>query len=536
MPTPRSAGPKADKSERKDPRPTSKGKPPAAPSRPASSAAAKVPADRPATKSGGERRGKTWKRPGRTSRPTGANGRTHGPATEEILERASKFTRPGFDPKAEKGTKRAPAALAKEPRDAKKNAPAALAKEPRDAKKGPPAALAKEPRDAKKNASSALAKEPRDAKKNAPAAAATKADKKAPAARARGPVASPAVDENNENDDAKNDKMAVGETRRTPTRRRAITVVTEGPFKAGTVAIIGRPNVGKSTLVNASLGEQLTIVSSRPQTTRDTILGVRTLGQRQLAVLDTPGLHKASSKLGAHMNAAVTDAVERADIVLFVTEPPARGHAVRPADRAILSRLRPGAKVVLGLNKVDTVVPKERLLPMLEALSEVREFVSIVPFSARDEDNVERLFAVLAELLPEGEALYDDDTLTDRPLRFFAAEYVREQLLRKIRDEIPHGVGVVVDSWEPRETLDYVELTVLVARESHKPIVLGARGEMLQSIGTEARARLEKLTGRQAMIKIFVRVEPDWFERPDRLRELGYAAESTIDRLLVEPS
>ena len=491
MPTPRSAGPKADKSERKDPRPTSKGKPPAAPSRPASSAAAKVPADRPATKSGGERRGKTWKRPGRTSRPTGANGRTHGPATEEILERASKFTRPGFDPKAEKGTKRAPAALAKEPRDAKKNAPAA---------------------------------------------AATKADKKAPAARARGPVASPAVDENNENDDAKNDQMAVGETRRTPTRRRAITVVTEGPFKAGTVAIIGRPNVGKSTLVNAILGEQLTIVSSRPQTTRDTILGVRTLGQRQLAVLDTPGLHKASSKLGAHMNAAVTDAVERADIVLFVTEPPARGHAVRPADRAILSRLRPGAKVVLGLNKVDTVVPKERLLPMLEALSEVREFVSIVPFSARDEDNVERLFAVLAELLPEGEALYDDDTLTDRPLRFFAAEYVREQLLRKIRDEIPHGVGVVVDSWEPRETLDYVELTVLVARESHKPIVLGARGEMLQSIGTEARARLEKLTGRQAMIKIFVRVEPDWFERPDRLRELGYAAESTIDRLLVEPS
>ncbi len=320
---------------------------------------------------------------------------------------------------------------------------------------------------------------------------------------------------------------------RTPKRRRPITPVTEGPFKAGTVAIVGRPNVGKSTLVNALLGENLTIVSSRPQTTRDAILGVRTLGKRQLAVLDTPGLHKAGSKLGTHMNAAVSEAVERADLVLFVTEAPVRGHAVRPEDRAILERLGPKAKIVLGLNKVDEVEPKERLLPMLEALSKVRDFVEIVPFSARDEDNVDRLFSVLAELLPEGEPLFDEETLTDRPMRFFAAEYVREQLLRKIRDEIPHGVGVIVDVWEPRERFDHIEMTVLVARESHKPIVLGAGGEMLTRIGSEARARLEKLTGRQAVLKIFVRVEPGWFDRADRLRDLGYVSTATPDRPLA---
>jgi GTP-binding protein Era len=321
---------------------------------------------------------------------------------------------------------------------------------------------------------------------------------------------------------------------RTPKRRRPITPVTEGPFKAGTVAIVGRPNVGKSTLVNALLGENLTIVSSRPQTTRDAILGVRTLGKRQLAVLDTPGLHKSGSKLGTHMNAAVSEAVERADLVLFVTEAPVKGSAVRPADREILERLGPKAKVVLGLNKVDEVEPKERLLPMLEALSKVRDFVEIVPFSARSEDNVDRLFSVLAELLPEGDPLFDEETLTDRPMRFFAAEYVREQLLRKIRDEIPHGVGVMVDVWEPRERFDHIEMTVLVARESHKPIVLGAGGEMLTRIGSEARARLEKLTGRQAVLKIFVRVEPGWFDRADRLRDLGYVSSTSPARTLVE--
>jgi len=321
---------------------------------------------------------------------------------------------------------------------------------------------------------------------------------------------------------------------RPPKRRRPITPVTEGPFKAGTVAIVGRPNVGKSTLVNALLGENLTIVSSRPQTTRDAILGVRTLGKRQLAVLDTPGLHKSGSKLGTHMNAAVSEAVERADLVLFVTEAPVKGSAVRLADREILERLGPKAKVVLGLNKVDEVEPKERLLPMLEALSKVRDFVEIVPFSARSEDNVDRLFSVLAELLPEGDPLFDEETLTDRPMRFFAAEYVREQLLRKIRDEIPHGVGVIVDVWEPRERFDHIEMTVLVARESHKPIVLGAGGEMLTRIGSEARARLEKLTGRQAVLKIFVRVEPGWFDRADRLRDLGYVSSTSPARTLVE--
>ena len=476
MSTSRSDGPRAEKSQRKAPRPASKGK-------------AAAPAPKPV-------------------RPF-AKATSKGDAPEKAPRKG-----PGRD--AVKGS----------PKSGRPDA----AKAKRDDAKGKPDAAAKGKFGPSRGGAPADTKAARPARPDAKPAVVSEA--KSPAKpRFSAPRALPP-----EPVEAEVEHDRPVDVERTPKRRRPIEPVTEGPFKAGTVAIIGRPNVGKSTLVNAILGEQLTIVSSRPQTTRDAILGVRTLGRRQIAVLDTPGLHKTGSRLGAHMNAAVGEAVERANVVLFVTEPPVRGSAVRPDDRAILERLQPNAKVVLGLNKVDTIVPKERLLPMLKALSEVREFVDIVPFSARDEDNVERLFAVLAELLPESEPIFDPETLTDRPMRFFAAEYVREQLLRKIRDEIPHGIGVIVDSWEARETLDYIEMTVLVARDSHKPIILGAGGDMLTRVGTEARARLENLTGRQAVLKIFVRVEPGWFERVDRLRDLGYVAEVTAARPLVDPT
>jgi GTP-binding protein Era len=553
MPTSRSDGPEAEKSQRKAPRPGSKGKA-AAPASKGERAPAKG-TSKPERRGNGPRKasahddvkaagGKRGKRLGKPMREAAARNEAKAGGREKELVPAwktvdaptqgkrSKASADGKPAKGERAGKPSRAAGdGKASKFAKTDASTKPSKFVKSDAPAKPSKFAK---------SDAPAKPSKFVKTDAPAKVAarpkltsdvSKKSEKPRLAVNRTPA--PVVDES-EADDLEAIEGAPVE--RTPKRRRPIEPVTEGPFKAGTVAIIGRPNVGKSTLVNALLGENLTIVSSRPQTTRDAILGVRTLGKRQLAVLDTPGLHKTGSRLGTHMNAAVSEAVERADLVLFVTEPPVKGSGVRSADREILERLKPGAKVVLGLNKVDEIAPKERLLPMLKSLSEVREFVEIVPFSARDEDNVDRLFTVLAELLPEGEPLFDEETLTDRPMRFFAAEYVREQLLRKIRDEIPHGVGVIVDSWDSRPTLDHIEMTVLVARESHKPIVLGAGGEMLTLIGSQARARLEKLTGRQAVLKIFVRVEPGWFDRADRLRDLGYVTDVSTERPLVDPS
>jgi GTP-binding protein Era len=268
-----------------------------------------------------------------------------------------------------------------------------------------------------------------------------------------------------------------------------------GESRAGRVAIVGRPNVGKSTLLNALLGERIAITSHHPQTTRDQILGVVTRAtpegvETQYAFLDTPGLHQPKTKLGAHMNALAREAAREADAVVFVT-------AVSPEPRAEMSA---ADLEVLG------AVPEE--MPTL--------------LSALRSDGTERLLSALRELLPKGPKLFEEDELSDKPLRFFVAEFVREQILRKTREEVPHGVGVVVERFDESGPIPRIDLVIHVDKPSHKAIVIGARGSLLKAIGTAARARVEAMMGKQVHLQLWVRVTPQWYESDAKMRELGY--------------
>jgi GTP-binding protein Era len=304
------------------------------------------------------------------------------------------------------------------------------------------------------------------------------------------------------------------------------------PFRAGTVAIFGRPNVGKSTLLNALLGERIAITSHHPQTTRDRILGVVHRPNAQVVMIDTPGVHDAKNRLGARMNAEARDVAASADIVLLVIDVGMTPRpTIDPRDAAILAMLPDNAKVVLAVNKIDRVKVKHLLLPLLETYGAARDFAAIVPLSARRADGAERLLTALEPLLPEGDRLYDEDVLTDRPLRFFAAELVREAALSMMREEVPHGIACVVERFEePTKSKKKTEISVAihVARESHKKIVVGRAGAMIKEIGQAARLRIEELLGQPVHLETHVRVTPEWFDKERDLRELGYG-KSEVD-------
>jgi GTPase len=301
--------------------------------------------------------------------------------------------------------------------------------------------------------------------------------------------------------------------------------------RAGRIALVGRPNVGKSTLLNALVGEHLAVTSHHPQTTRDRIVGVVTEPLAQFVLVDTPGLHTPKTRLGARMIREARGAIEGSDVVVFVTdvgrEPraDAAGGLVHEGDPALLESL-PKTPVVLALNKVDRVKDKSLLLPLLEAYTKAYAFAALVPMSARGKDGTGRLVDALRELLPRGERAYEEGTLTDRPTRFFAAEYVREQILDKTRAEVPHGVAVVVESWDEAGKTVKIALVVVVDKESHKKIVIGRGGALLKAIGTDARKRIEALLGRKVHLSLWVRVEPRWYESDARLLELGYGGAS----------
>ncbi|AUX45760.1 GTPase Era [Sorangium cellulosum] len=305
------------------------------------------------------------------------------------------------------------------------------------------------------------------------------------------------------------------------------------------MALVGRPNVGKSTLLNAALGHPLAIVSPMPQTTRDAILGVVHHGPAEIALLDTPGLHRPRTELGRVMNQAAREAARSADVIVFVTEAPdparLRGGAAKdgehsrplaphPGDLTLLADLGSEAPVVLVLNKVDRTRDKSQLLPLLEALSKVREFAAVVPISARRDDGVQRVLDEVAKLCPEGEWGFAPDELTDRPTRFFAGEYVREQILRATKEEVPHASAVQIERYvEPTGGgALHIDATIHVERPGQKKILIGAGAEQLKRIGTEARLRIEELVGRQVNLKLWVRVTPAWRESLERLEELGY--------------
>lgn len=298
--------------------------------------------------------------------------------------------------------------------------------------------------------------------------------------------------------------------------------------RSGRIAIVGRPNVGKSTLINALLGEPIAITSRHPQTTRDQILGVITEGDTQLVFVDTPGVHKAKTKLGARMNDLARDAARDADAVLFLVEVgPTTRTAMGADDLAILASIPERIPTLLVLNKVDRIKQKAKLFPILEGHAKARDFRAVIPVSALNANGTHRIIAELHEIVPEGPKMFDDDALSDKPVRFFVAEFVREQILRKTFQEVPHGVAVVVERFDETQEIPRIDLAIHVDRDSHKRILIGAKGSMLKEIGTEARAKVEQMIGKHVHLQLWVRVTPGWYENEAALREMGYGNSSS---------
>jgi GTP-binding protein Era len=297
--------------------------------------------------------------------------------------------------------------------------------------------------------------------------------------------------------------------------------VSEPQTRSGFVAIVGRPNVGKSTLVNALVGEKVAITSPRPQTTRNTIRGVVTLEDEaaQIVLVDTPGVHRPRTTLGERLNTLVYGSLEEADAVVFVLD--AR-QEIGPGDRLIAERLQgTDTPVVVAVNKVDGTSKDDVLLQLAEAGE--WDFHAYVPISARTGDGLDRLTGELVTLLEPGPFFFPPDARSDQPEQLVAAELVREKYLRRLREELPHSLAVVVDELEMRDDdILHIQATVYVERESQKGMVIGKGGSVIKQVGTEAREELERLFGTQVFLDLRVRVEKDWQRRDDTLDRLGF--------------
>jgi GTP-binding protein Era len=293
-------------------------------------------------------------------------------------------------------------------------------------------------------------------------------------------------------------------------------------MRAGRVALVGRPNVGKSTLLNALLGERIAITSHHPQTTRGSVRGVLTRSDVQYVFVDTPGLHEPRTQLGRRMNEAARRAMKEADVVVLIVEAPRepRMSPAEDADAAILAEL-PTLPTILAVNKIDRLKDKSVLLPLITSLTESHEFVATVPISARLADGGERLLEEIRSVLPKQPLLFEPDTLSDQPVRFFVAEFVREQILRHTRQEVPHGVAVAVLRFEEGGRIPLIEVGVYVAREAHRKILIGAKGQMIKRIGTAARAPIERMLSRKVRLELRVHHDPGWMDDAARLSQLG---------------
>ena len=294
-------------------------------------------------------------------------------------------------------------------------------------------------------------------------------------------------------------------------------------MRSGYVSIVGEPNVGKSTLLNAILGEKLSIVTPKPQTTRNRITGILTTDEYQIIFLDTPGLLKPRYKLQEYMQEAVKGAVNDADVILYMIDisrlPKERN------ERDILRMLRESDKVViLVMNKID-LISKPMLLPMIASYKDKMDFAEIVPISALKNDGVDILIDVIVKYLPEGPQLYPGDQISDMPLRFFVAETIREKVFLLTKQEIPYASSVLIEEFKEREggTSVYIRATIYVERESQKGIIIGKGGNMLKKIGTEARREIETFLGSSIYLDLWVKVKENWRRNPRDLRELGYA-------------
>ena len=289
-------------------------------------------------------------------------------------------------------------------------------------------------------------------------------------------------------------------------------------FRAGFVSVVGRPNVGKSTLVNRLVGQRVAIVSDKPQTTRNRILAVLNRPGGQIVLFDTPGIHKAIHRMNQRMVDAAVRSLAQVDLALWLVD---MKQGYGPGERYVRDVLERSRKpVVLGLNKIDAVA-KPKLLPAIETYRHMIDFAEVIPLSALTGENVELLAERLLALLPEGERLYPEDFLTDQPERFFVAEMVRERILRHTREEIPYSTGVVIDSFKEADRLVRIEASILVERESQKGILIGRGGAMLKRIGSEARAQIEAFLEARVYLGLFVKVRENWREDPRILEEMG---------------
>ena len=293
--------------------------------------------------------------------------------------------------------------------------------------------------------------------------------------------------------------------------------------KSGFIAVIGRPNVGKSTLINTLIGQKIAIMSDKPQTTRNRILCILTEPDAQIVFLDTPGIHKPKHKLGEYMVKAAEGTLKEVDAIFFVVDATEK---MGPGERYILERLQATRKpVILVVNKLD-LIERERALPIISHYTSQYSFAGVVPISAKEKMNLDSLLAEVKKYLPEGPQYYPEDMITDQPERLIVAELVREKALQLTRDEIPHAIAVDVDEMTTRSNDDvYIRATIYVERDSQKGIIIGAKGTMLKKIGAMAREDIQNLLGSKVFLDLWVKVKKDWSNRDGVLHNFGFGGE-----------
>ena len=290
-------------------------------------------------------------------------------------------------------------------------------------------------------------------------------------------------------------------------------------FKSGFATLIGRPNVGKSTLMNYLIGQKIAITSNKPQTTRNRIQTVLTTQEGQIIFVDTPGIHKAKNRLGEYMVNVAERTLNEVDVVLWLVEPTT---FIGAGEKHIADQLRKvKTPVILVINKVD-MVKKEEILPSIAAYRDLYDFAEIVPVSARSGETTDELLKVILKYLPYGPQFYDEDTVTDQPERQIVAELIREKALHCLDEEIPHGIAVTIEHMKKNRKVMHIDATIICERDSHKGIIIGKQGNMLKKIGSTARYEIEKMLGCQVNLKLWVKVKKDWRDSEYLMKNFGY--------------
>lgn len=298
---------------------------------------------------------------------------------------------------------------------------------------------------------------------------------------------------------------------------------TFNDFKSGFAAIVGRPNVGKSTLMNCLIGQKIAITSNKPQTTRNRIQTVYTDKKGQIVFLDTPGIHKAKNRLGEYMINSVNGALKDVDVVLWLVE---ASEYIGPSDKQIADKLAQlNVPVILVINKTDRV-KKDELLKIIDKYRVLNEFAEIVPVSALKGENTDTLIEQILKYLPYGMPFFDEDTVTDQPERQIASEFIREKALKCLDEEVPHGIAVTIEQMKYLKDIVHIDATIICEKESHKGMIIGKQGQMLKKIGSAARFEIEKMLDKKVNLKIWVKVKKDWRDSELLLKNFGYDRKS----------